>query len=267
MTGRDPMFEGGSLPVLPFAGRSGSMGSELSHQRADREDENGTTTDRQNRVIEEIRMSGIIGRTWKEIADTFRWHHGQATGALSPLHATGHIAALATEYGRDGCSVYVTPDNVGGRETRAYGGKTMTKTFRELAVAQAQELEAAQAYIEQLERDIAEANGLADQARTDLGQARTEYLGDAARKASRISALETDLTAQKAANDGLRRVNEAMRMQRALLSLEPDERTLVETIGERLATTTLTDEQTIKIYLKTLRALHDIARRLYVTKD
>lgn len=264
MTGRDPIFDRDDLPVLPFANHSGSMGSELSRQRAEREDEDGTTTDRQDRVIGEIRMSGIIGRTWKDIAQRFEWHHGQATGALSPLHQAGHIAALATEYGRDGCTVYVTPDNVGGRETRA-PGKSAAKSWRELAEAQKQQIEVANEYIARLEKDAAEAHGLADQANANLLAARDEYVGHAARQSTRITELTDQLRTMRARAEEAELGNALLRSWRRVAMLEVGEQELVDKIRERLASTTKVPTDTVPVLISTLQTLTDIASRLRVS--
>ena len=261
MTGRDPMFSG-DIPVLPFSGRSGSMGSELSHRRAEREDADGTTTHRQDQVIGEIRMSGIIGRTWKDVADRFKWHHGQATGALSPLHASGHIVALASEYGRDGCTVYVTPENVGGRETRA-PGRSAARSFRELAQAQEQELNAAKVYIEQLEKDIALANGLADQARLDLDVAREKYVAEGVRAKTEIDMLTERVGRLRESLEAASRLNVAWRAWRRMLVLDAEEQELIETVGQRLGQTGApTDVEVIKVRLSTLQRLYKISNRL-----
>lgn len=117
-------------PVLPYAGTSGWSGSATSHDRADREDHDGTTPYRQRYVIALLRgrhANGAAtwgrdeGVTWKELADGTGWHHGQASGVLSVLHKTGRIARLTER--RNRCAIYVLPEYVQGRETAAHGGR------------------------------------------------------------------------------------------------------------------------------------------------
>lgn len=115
----EPPAEPG-LPLLPYAGTSGWSGSDTSRERAVAEDSNGTTTDRQRRVLGYLRNAGLEGLTWKELAEYMHWHHGSASGVLSVLHKEGHIARLATQR-RHRCAVYVLPEYVQGRATAAQG--------------------------------------------------------------------------------------------------------------------------------------------------
>jgi hypothetical protein len=133
-------------PVLPYAGTSGWSGSGTSHDRADREDHDGTTSDRQARTLAALRntvtsygqpLGCRFGITWKELADLEDWHHGQASGVLSVLHKTGRIARLTER--RNRCAVYVLPEYVQGRETAAHGGR---RSYRADADALADALEA-----------------------------------------------------------------------------------------------------------------------------
>lgn len=118
-------------PELPYAGTSGWSGSATSRERAERDDQDGTTAGRQARTIEDLStrwaVDGVIdagreqGLTWKELAWLHGWHHGQASGVLSVLHKTGRIARLTER--RNRCAVYVLPEYVHGRETAPHGGK------------------------------------------------------------------------------------------------------------------------------------------------
>lgn len=110
MTARD-------VPLLPYAGTSGWSGSDASRDRADREDSDGTTLYRQQRVLRLLDAQGLHGLTWRELATRTGWHHGQASGALSVLHLEGRVARLKAR--RDRCSVYVLPEWVAMRETAA----------------------------------------------------------------------------------------------------------------------------------------------------
>lgn len=59
--------------------------------------------------------SGERGITWRNYADRYGLHHGQASGALSMLDHLGYIVRLKER--RERCSVYVVPDHVHGRNT------------------------------------------------------------------------------------------------------------------------------------------------------
>ena len=110
-----------SLPETPYAGTSGWSGSQTSRERAEGEDAEGVTSERQQTVLALLRGAGFEGMTWREVVQAEpKWHHGQASGALSTLHKTGHIARLAKER-RQRCSVYVLPEFVLDRPTAEQG--------------------------------------------------------------------------------------------------------------------------------------------------
>jgi hypothetical protein len=104
--------------VLPYAGTSGHSGSDTSRERAERDDSDGTTSERQNKTMLMLNDAGSFGYTWKELADMLHLHHGQASGVLSTLHKAGRITRLNMR--RDKCLVYVLPEYVDGRETSPY---------------------------------------------------------------------------------------------------------------------------------------------------
>lgn len=106
------------LPLTPYAGTSGWSGTETSRERAERQDKDGTTSQRQQWVLEHLEGMAVYGSTWKELAEQFRWHHGQASGALSVLHKAGLIARLPET--RQRCKVYVLPKYVAGRFSEPY---------------------------------------------------------------------------------------------------------------------------------------------------
>lgn len=109
-----------TLPETPYAGTSGWSGSQTSRERAEDEDRGGVTSARQAATLAALGGMHRHGMTWKELAVHEDWHHGQASGALSGLHKTGHIARLAEER-RDRCAVYVLPEFVGDRPTVEQG--------------------------------------------------------------------------------------------------------------------------------------------------
>lgn len=110
--------------ALPYAGTSGWSGSETSKDRALTEDSLGVTAERQRKVLNELQFAGEIGLTWKELADLYKWHHGQASGVLSVLHKEGMISRLTIR--RNKCAVYVLPNQVKGREIASHGRKKHT---------------------------------------------------------------------------------------------------------------------------------------------
>lgn len=107
------------LPLLPYAGTSGWSGSDASRTRAETEDRDGTTTRRQSQVLFLLAGEGVLGATWKEVADRLGWHHGQASGALSVLHKEGKVERLVAR--RNRCSVYVLPQFRHGRPASPHG--------------------------------------------------------------------------------------------------------------------------------------------------
>jgi len=104
-----------AFPEVPYNGTSGWSGTQSSEERALREDSDGTTTQRQMAALTYLAKRGRYGVTWKELGDAFGIHHGSASGVLSVLHKTEHLARL-TEV-RDKCKVYVLPEFVDNRPT------------------------------------------------------------------------------------------------------------------------------------------------------
>lgn len=113
-------------PELPYAGTSGWSGSETSHDRAITHDDDGTTAAAQREALFYARMAGPRGVTVAELRREMGEHHGKVSGALSVLHMTGHLCRLYDR--RDRCAIYVTPDNVEGRDTAPHGRKDPVKT-------------------------------------------------------------------------------------------------------------------------------------------
>lgn len=102
------------LPVLPYGGTSGWSGSDTSQDRATKADRDGLTGLNQKKTLSLLKLAQDKGLTWNELADTFGWHHGTASGALSVLHKAGHIARLKER--RNRCAVYVALDYINNRE-------------------------------------------------------------------------------------------------------------------------------------------------------
>jgi hypothetical protein len=118
------------LPLLPYAGTSGWSGSDTSRERAEEADASGVTSARQTIVLELIGATETVGMTWHELTQLTGWHHGLASGALSVLHKTGHLARVTER--RNRCQIYVLPQYVNGRETAKHGRKSDAETIAEL---------------------------------------------------------------------------------------------------------------------------------------
>lgn len=121
-----------SIPLLPYAGTSGWSGSETSRERAETEDSDGTTTRRQSAVIRFLAEKGALGATWKDVATTLHWHHGQASGALSVLHKEGKIVRLVDR--RNRCAVYVLPQHQMDRKSSPHGRKVSAAPERAILI-------------------------------------------------------------------------------------------------------------------------------------
>lgn len=106
---------------LPYNGTSGWSGSDTSMERALNADSSGVTGDRQKKVLESLRNSGITGLTWVELQKILPLHHGTLSGSLSVLHKQGVISRLSEK--RNGCKVYVLPEFVNNRMTEIHGRK------------------------------------------------------------------------------------------------------------------------------------------------
>jgi hypothetical protein len=103
------------LPLTPYAGTSGWLGSEASHDRVKEDDANGTTTLRQRISLHRVRTQGERGLTWKELGEIENWHAGQSSGSLSVLHKEGLVYRLKEK--RNRCSIYVTEEYINNRAT------------------------------------------------------------------------------------------------------------------------------------------------------
>lgn len=103
---------------IPYGDTSGWSGTDTSRERAVSETSDGTYTARQYTTISFLARRGTYGATWAELAEEYGYHHGQASGVLSGLHKTEHIARLAERRGR--CKVYVLPEYVDDRITEPY---------------------------------------------------------------------------------------------------------------------------------------------------
>lgn len=101
---------------MDWYGKDGEQGS--GHQGDTSEQAEPSRRRLVDVVGEEVRARGARGMTWREVADTFGMHHGQASSALSNLHRMG--LAVRLQETRSRCGVYVTPENALGRATVAH---------------------------------------------------------------------------------------------------------------------------------------------------
>lgn len=106
------------LPLTPYAGTSGWAGSQTSRARAEQQDSDGTTSERQSVTLRLLERADHKGLTWKELSEATGWHHGSASGVLSVLHKSDKIKRLAES--RDRCAIYVAYDCSYFRPTEPY---------------------------------------------------------------------------------------------------------------------------------------------------
>lgn len=125
------------LPILPYGAgdeaTAGWSGSDTSHERAERERDEGTVARRQRQALASLNAAGSNGLTWKELGAEQGWHHGQSSSVLSVLHMDARIARLVDR--RERCHVYVLPEYVAGREVQPHGGRQGVRAM-EAEVAQ-----------------------------------------------------------------------------------------------------------------------------------
>jgi hypothetical protein len=128
----------------------GGSGSATSRERAVREAGDGTLAARQAQMLDLLADAGPVGLTWKEIGDRTGQHHGQVSGALSNLHAGNLVACLASVR-RNRCAVYVLPEHVGFRTTRAFKPNKGNRPQVTLSPDEAAVVESLKASIRQME--------------------------------------------------------------------------------------------------------------------
>lgn len=214
---RDPIFDrNGDLPVPGFA------------QAVKEEKESSTPTARLHETLEELRMAGIFGRTWRELAKRLNLHHGQASAALTTLHQAGKLDVLR-DVKRDGCGIYIHPDHVGGRPTRQAGKSRATELSEKLDVARAE--------VQRLEADLAAAG---------------EEVSRLEKRAILLAEEKSTLTSKLRKE---REVTKVWRAWRALASLGPDEQDLVKGLGSRLDESGKADDDVVPLKVATLRKI------------
>jgi hypothetical protein len=177
----------GDRTSLPYDGTTGHAREGASAQRAHREAADGTAADRQNRIIALLSDAGPIGMTADELARRNVAPHRSAVSAhTSSLHKAGRIACLRER--RDGAGIYVLPQNVNGRVTREFAGRTDA----DVAAQDASEISAdTQAEIERLRLENERLTGVA--AATDPDVAHAAALATLEANRPRLSAQERTL--------------------------------------------------------------------------
>ena len=96
------------VPYKPYKGTAGWSGTDTSQARAIDNITSGREKNHQILTLTHLKLSGLSGVTWKELADSQGWHHGTASGILSVLHQSGAI--VRTIKRRNRCKVYVHQD-------------------------------------------------------------------------------------------------------------------------------------------------------------
>ena len=96
------------VPYRPYKGTAGWSGTDTSQARAVDNIKSGREKNHQILALAHLKLSGLSGVTWKELADSQGWHHGTASGILSVLHQSGAI--VRTIKRRNRCKVYVHQD-------------------------------------------------------------------------------------------------------------------------------------------------------------
>lgn len=96
-------------------------GTEPSHDAAVEHELSGIKSKKQRFFLILLGQAGEKGATVGELREAkgSRYHHGSTSGLLSTLHSRDLVVALQER--RDGQTVYVLPEFVNDRETRAYG--------------------------------------------------------------------------------------------------------------------------------------------------
>lgn len=111
-----------SLGSESYHGTRGDSGSAASREAAQADYDNGVTNRLQLQILDAAIDRGRRGVTAAEMREFTQEHHGRVSSAITKLHIAGKLVALTERRGHGG--IYVTPDNVGGRETRPYKRQT-----------------------------------------------------------------------------------------------------------------------------------------------
>lgn len=96
------------VPYKPYKGTAGWSGTDTSEARAIDNITSGRELNNQSRALSYLKLAGVNGMTWKELAEGTGWHHGTASGVLSVLHKEG--AAARRVLTRKRCKIYIHQD-------------------------------------------------------------------------------------------------------------------------------------------------------------
>lgn len=105
-------------------------GTEPSRDAAVKHKASGVKSKKQRFFLILLGQAREKGATVGELREAkgSRYHHGSTSGLLSTLHSRDLVVALQER--RDGQTVYVLPEFVNDRETRAYGRHSSKLTER-----------------------------------------------------------------------------------------------------------------------------------------
>ena len=96
------------VPYRPYKGTAGWSGTDTSQARAVDNVKSGREKNYQITTLSYLKLAGIQGMTWKELAEGTGWHHGTTSGVLSVLHQSGAIVRAVKT--RNRCKIYVHQD-------------------------------------------------------------------------------------------------------------------------------------------------------------
>ena len=96
------------VPYRPYKGTAGWSGTDTSKARAINNITSKQEENNQARALSYLKLAGVNGMTWKELAEGTGWHHGTASGVLSVLHQSGAIVRAIKA--RNRCKIYVHQD-------------------------------------------------------------------------------------------------------------------------------------------------------------
>lgn len=114
----DPMFAP-TKASAPYNGTAGYAPVEQSERAARQDVASGKLVARQRMILQMLDEAGPVGLTSAEIEKRTGEGHGKVSGVLSSMHKDGAITALKLDR-RNGCGVYVLPQNVQGRIVRKF---------------------------------------------------------------------------------------------------------------------------------------------------
>ncbi len=261
----DPAF--GTRPSTPYRGTTGhAAGPGPSAERAHREAHDGTAADRQARIIALLSDAGPNGYTADELQRRGIAPHRSAVSAhTSVLHKEGRIACLAER--RDGAGIYVLPQHVNGRRTRAFAGRKGTEvqggevtSLRDAT----DRLAEAQAEIERLQR-VLTVSGVVDDGMqfangSPEAEASTALVQSVADQGRNLATARAEIDRLREQNGEQAAEIERLNAQVHRPRLTDQERTLVDNIENGLPR--LKDKGVVSLRWVSAKTVVDAIRRL-----